>query len=1053
MEIRGDGDGFLVGSKLPDDNLNEEMQEIRDSLDNIETTVSNIEGLLKKAGALLPHARQKQEKTTVISPRSKEEKHTNSTREKAENKLHQTTTQRLATPSKRSDYTGVGSTGVKEKPARRDSTLNQSRAGTPHDAITPKNASNGIGGKKKDATRDAVASRETDGVAFYQTSTNLSSSSEASKPSRSSLTGAKTGGNEVIEPRTRDAKGRFIGKGGSSAVGGNDAYGSEASKENRSATLLAEKLAEAVKDGTESVGDADPTVQAMNEIAQPVSRGFEMVKDAWGTSEESGWLRKILKSLGSFRKEQTQFNKAEKRALESIDENTEKAADKPVSEGGGLSIMGGLGGKLASIAPMLGAFAKRIPVIGAAFAGFKGIFDFFDSELDSSLSREEKDKKSGKAIGGASGTIAGGFAGAKAGAAIGTMFGGPVGTAIGGLVGGLGGMFLGDKVGDVVGEKMGEVVSYFRELDIKAEIANAFNGIKEGVTGAWNTAVTSIQSGWNNAIVTVQTTWESVTTSVSDAWNSTVTSVQNAWTTVTTGISDAWTASLAGIQSAWDSVTTTVSTTWNDAIQGVSDFWDKAKEGASKQIDSLNNWLKEKTGIDVGSAIETASAAASNALQSVKGWFKGSSSGDGSKGSIEASSASKRGSYSSKPVNPNEWKLGETSEAFESGGKGAGTISSGVGDYGGVSYGTYQLASNNGRVYDFLNKKGYADKFKGASAGTKEFNKTWKELAHDPEFAKAQHEYIKETHYDKAQAGLAEQGIDLSKRGKAVQDMLWSTSVQFGAGTAKRNNGAVGMINKALAGRDIDKMSDEEIITAVQDYKLSQNDKLFKSSSANVRAGTAKRAVMEKERLLKLARAEQEKGPAAGQATLANVGLAEKKEPQKGMLSGQIPQLEERPEAPKQDGKGPTLEKAEQLKAANDWEGRIVQKIRANDAEIATKKANSVSEEDAIFFSDIGTKRKEESDIYGFGELSEEERRKRFNDGVNAETKYFSAPKTQPPAPSPVPEPAPSEGVQTPMASNDKQSAPVVKVDKEAGQDVRDRSIAHIATGGFSGGD
>ena len=1028
MDIRGDNDGFLVGSKVSDNELSDEMQEIRESLDSIESTVSNIEGLLKKAGALLPsNARQKQEKTTVISPRSNEEKRTNSPRVKAENKLRQTNTDKLATPSRRSDRSRVIGRGATEKPERRDATSNQLRSGSPHDTVVPKSKSSGIGGKEKDATKNAVASRETDGVAASKPQAQNSLGSDASTPSRSSRAGAKTGGNEVVEPKQRDAKGRFIGKGGE---GGNDAYGSDTSRENRSASLLAEKLAEAVKDGTESVGDADPTVQAMNEIAQPVSRGFEMVKDAWGDSEESGWLRKILKSVGAIRKDQTAQYKAEKKVLASIDENTEKAADKK-AEGGGLSIMGGLGGKLASLTPMLGAFAKRLPIIGAAFAGFKGVFDFFDSEWDKNLTREEKDKKSGKAIGGATGTIAGGFAGAKAGAMLGTAFG-PLGTAIGGIVGGLGGMVLGDKVGDVVGEKMGEVVSYFRELDIKAAITNAFNGIKEGVTGAWNTAVTSIQSGWNDALATTKATWETVSTTTAEAWSATVTNVQ----------------------AAWDSITATVSTTWNDAIQGVSDFWDKAKEGASKQIDSLNNWLKEKTGIDVGSAIETASTAASNAVKSVKNWFTGSSSsGAGSSVSKGGTGSSKRGAYSSKAVDPNNWKLGETSEAFESGGSGAGTISSGVGDYGGVSYGTYQLASNNGRVYDFLNKKGYSGKFKGATAGTKEFNQTWKELARDPEFAKAQHEYIKETHYDKAQAGLAEQGIDLSKRGKAVQDMLWSTSVQFGAGNAKRNNGAVGMINKALAGRDIDKMSDEEIITAVQDYKLSQNDKLFKSSSANVRAGTAKRAVMEKERLLKLAQAEKEKGPAAEQATLANVGLAEKKTPEKGMLSGQIPQIEERPEAPKQDGKGPTLEKAKQQKAAEDWNGRIIQKTRANEADIVAKKVNSVSEEKAVLYSEIGTSRRNEANEHGFGELSFKERRDQLRAGIEAEKRFMNWPRVKSPAPSPVPEPAPSEGVQTPMATNDKLSTPVVKVEKEAGQDVRDRTIAHIATGGYSGGD
>lgn len=43
------------------------------------------------------------------------------------------------------------------------------------------------------------------------------------------------------------------------------------------------------------------------------------------------------------------------------------------------------------------------------------------------------------------------------------------------------------------------------------------------------------------------------------------------------------------------------------------------------------------------------------------------------------------------------WHLGMTSARRESGGRGAETISTGKGDHGGVSYGTYQLSSKAGR--------------------------------------------------------------------------------------------------------------------------------------------------------------------------------------------------------------------------------------------------------------------------------------------------------------------------------------------------------------------
>lgn len=190
------------------------------------------------------------------------------------------------------------------------------------------------------------------------------------------------------------------------------------------------------------------------------------------------------------------------------------------------------------------------------------------------------------------------------------------------------------------------------------------------------------------------------------------------------------------------------------------------------------------------------------------------------------------------------WKIGQTSSKFETGGRGAGTISSGKGDRGGVSYGSYQLSSNMGTLQDFLNVSGYGAKFKGKQVNSKEFKDTWKQLAkNDPNFEKAQHNYIKKTHFDVQQSKLKKGGIDLSNRGAAVQDMIWSTSVQFG--------GSTGVIEKALGGKNVAKMSDAQIISAVQDYKKRNTKSLFKSSPSQW-AGLSKRASDEKAALLSL---------------------------------------------------------------------------------------------------------------------------------------------------------------------------------------------------------
>lgn len=197
-----------------------------------------------------------------------------------------------------------------------------------------------------------------------------------------------------------------------------------------------------------------------------------------------------------------------------------------------------------------------------------------------------------------------------------------------------------------------------------------------------------------------------------------------------------------------------------------------------------------------------------------------------------------------------DWALGATSKHYESGQGGAGTVSSGKGDAGGVSYGTYQMSSKKGVVQDFLRSSAYGQQFAGLEAGTAAFNERWQQVAaHDPKFAQAQHDYIKRTHFDVQRAQLARSGIDLSKRGAAVQDAVWSTAVQFGGKTS--------VIRDALAGKDVNALTDAQIVTAVQEYKQVHNSALFKSSSPATRAEVLKRERHEESSLLALDAAEQ----------------------------------------------------------------------------------------------------------------------------------------------------------------------------------------------------
>ena len=157
--------------------------------------------------------------------------------------------------------------------------------------------------------------------------------------------------------------------------------------------------------------------------------------------------------------------------------------------------------------------------------------------------------------------------------------------------------------------------------------------------------------------------------------------------------------------------------------------------------------------------------------------------------------------------------LGKLSEKYESGGRGPGTVSTGKGDPGGVSYGTYQLASKVGRADEFV-RRYYPDRFKGLKGGTPEFTAEWKKLAtEDPKGLHAnEHAFIKETHYDPQVEKLkADLGLDVAARSAALRDVVWSTAVQHGP----RTDVIVTAVKPLVTTKAIGAVRDEAIIRAV----------------------------------------------------------------------------------------------------------------------------------------------------------------------------------------------------------------------------------------------
>jgi murein DD-endopeptidase MepM/ murein hydrolase activator NlpD len=189
--------------------------------------------------------------------------------------------------------------------------------------------------------------------------------------------------------------------------------------------------------------------------------------------------------------------------------------------------------------------------------------------------------------------------------------------------------------------------------------------------------------------------------------------------------------------------------------------------------------------------------------------------------------------------------LGKLSAKYETGGRGPGIVSTGKGDFGGVSYGSYQMASKMGVPQKFVKQAGFpwlAD-FQNLVAGSAQFTACWKRIAaNEPDaFQKCQHEYIKKTHYDLLAAKiLKEDGLDVNTRSHALQDVVWSTAVQHGGNSS--------MVHKALAKVTVartDPKFDEQLIRAIYAErgrkKADGNLAYFSRSSPNVQKGVANR--------------------------------------------------------------------------------------------------------------------------------------------------------------------------------------------------------------------
>ncbi|MCM0756322.1 hypothetical protein M7784_13885 [Desulfovibrio aminophilus] len=199
--------------------------------------------------------------------------------------------------------------------------------------------------------------------------------------------------------------------------------------------------------------------------------------------------------------------------------------------------------------------------------------------------------------------------------------------------------------------------------------------------------------------------------------------------------------------------------------------------------------------------------------------------------------------------------LGGLSARFESGAEGVAAI--GYDRVGGTSYGKYQLSSKAGtmsRFIDFLrdNEPQWSARLRQAGpadTGSPEgaMPRAWRKIAQEnpARFEQLQHDFVRNEHYLPARDRILEAtGVDIEAGPAALREVLWSTSVQHGAGGAAR------IFNRVI-GEVLDKDAGDAAGRHIIDGIYSDRQKQFTSSTEAVRKSVRNR--LREERSMALA--------------------------------------------------------------------------------------------------------------------------------------------------------------------------------------------------------
>ena len=176
-----------------------------------------------------------------------------------------------------------------------------------------------------------------------------------------------------------------------------------------------------------------------------------------------------------------------------------------------------------------------------------------------------------------------------------------------------------------------------------------------------------------------------------------------------------------------------------------------------------------------------------------------------------------------------------------------GAIDDGEGDLGGKSYGTYQFPSSakyRDHLVAFVNWVGnpFSKQLKDAgSIASQQFDVVWKQLAKTDnlEFGLAQETYCREFMWSELLKRFEDtSGVVLQNREDKLVDLVVGTVNQYGT--------ISNSIAKYIATNGGDTLTTNQIGVLMQNYKLANNDTIFRSSSQSTRNGVEARILRER---------------------------------------------------------------------------------------------------------------------------------------------------------------------------------------------------------------